>query len=158
MKKYIVRLNESERVELTALVKTGKAAAFKRQRAQILLLADVDRPEGSYRDEDIAKLLSITTRTVERVRRRLVEQGFEQVLEREPRQAKARRLDGEQEAWLVALSCSETPPGRNRWSLTLLQNKLIALEQVESISRETIRQVLKKRHQTLAASGVVYSR
>ena len=150
-KKYIVRLSEDERQELTRLVKTGKAAAYKRQRAQILLKADESRPNGGLQDKAIAKWLDVGVRTVERMRRRLVEKGFEKVLEREPQSGSRQpRLDGEQEAQLVALSCSEPPEGHTRWTLKLLAGQMVALEYVDSVCSETVRKVLKKRHQTLA--------
>ncbi|SER00970.1 Homeodomain-like domain-containing protein, partial [Nitrosomonas sp. Nm51] len=120
-KKYIVRLSKEECETLTKLVRTGKVAAYKRQRAQILLKANVNRFDGGLHDKEIAKSLDVGRRTIERVRQRLVEKGFHKVLEREPRKrSRAPRLDGEQEAHLVALSCSEPPNGRNRWTLKLL--------------------------------------
>ena len=151
-KRYIVRLSLAERQQLIQLVKTAKAAAYKRQRAQILLNADVS-PEGpGLKDETIAQNLGVCQGTVERLRKRFVEVGFDQVLERVRRQhSRPRCLDGEQEAYLVALSCSEAPQGHNRWSLRLLANKMVELNHVEHVSPETIRQVLKKRYQTLAA-------
>ncbi|MCK5478827.1 MAG: IS630 family transposase [Methylococcales bacterium] len=144
-KKYIVRLNATERQQLNKLVKTGKAAAYKRQRAQILLKADVG-PEGSgLKDRDIAASLDVAHRTVERTRQRLVEQGLEKALEREKRQrSRAPRLDGDQQAHLIALSCSEPPQGYNRWNLRLLANTMVVLDYVDSVSPETVRQVLKK--------------
>ena len=149
---YIVRLSLSERQQLTKLVKTGTAAAYKRQRAQILLNADVGAEGPGLKDETIAQNLGVSQGTVERVRKRLVEVGFDQVLQRVPRRhSRPRRLDGEQEAHLVALSCSKAPQGHNRWSLRLLASKMVELNYVESVSPETIRQVLKKRHKTLAA-------
>lgn len=157
-KKYIVKLSKAERQALSALVKTGKVAAYKRQRAQILLKADIG-PEGAgLNDSDIAASIDVSARTIERTRQRWVEQGFEKALEREERQrSKATRLDGEQQAHLIALVCSEPPEGRNRWSLKRLANKMVVLNHVESISPETIRQVLKKRSQTLATQRVVHS-
>ena len=144
-KKYIVRLNEDERNELTRLVKTGKAAAYKRQRAQILLKSDENRPNGGCQDREIAESLDVGIRTVERVRHRLVEEGFEKVLEREP-QSRSRepRLDGEQEAQLIALSCSQPPEGHSRWTLKLLASQMVSLEYVDSVGRETVRKTLKK--------------
>ncbi len=150
-KKYIVRLSENERNELIRLIKTGKAAAYKRQRAQILLKADENRPNGGLQDRDIAESLDVGTATVERARRRLVEKGFERVLEREPQSGSRQpRLDGEQEAQLIALSCSEPPEGHSRWTLKLLAGQMVALEHVDSVSSETVRKVLKKRYKTLA--------
>ena len=151
-KRYIVRLSLAERQQLIQLVKTGKAAAYKRQRAQILLNADVS-PEGpGLKDETIAQNLGVCQGTVERLRKRFVEVGFDQVLERVRRQhSRPRCLNGEQEAYLVALSCSEVPQGHNRWSLRLLANKMVELNHVAHVSPETVGQVLKKRYQTLAA-------
>ncbi|VAW45211.1 hypothetical protein MNBD_GAMMA04-1918, partial [hydrothermal vent metagenome] len=150
-KKYIVKLSKAERQELRALVKTGKAAAYKRQRAQILLKADIGTEGPGLKDSDIAASIDVSPRTVERTRQRLVEQGLEKALEREVRKrSRTPRLDGEQQAHLVALVCSEPPEGCNRWSLKLLANKMVALNHVDSVSPETIRQVLKKRFKTLA--------
>ena len=150
-KKYIVRLSKEEHKALTKLVKTGKVAAYKRQRAQILLKADVNRSDGGLHDKDIAQSLDVGIRTIERVRQRLVEKGFHKVLEREPcKSVRAPYLDGEQEAHLVALSCSEPPEGYSRWTLKLLAKEMVALEYVGSVCPETVRKVLKKRHKTLA--------
>ncbi|MBX2808888.1 MAG: helix-turn-helix domain-containing protein, partial [Cellvibrionaceae bacterium] len=105
LKKYIVRLSADEQIALKRLVKTGKAAAYKRQRAQILLQADENRSGGGLQDKKIADNLGVGTATVERIRRRLVEKGFDKVLEREAQSgSRRRRLDGEQEAQLIALS------------------------------------------------------
>jgi DNA-binding MarR family transcriptional regulator len=150
-KKYIVRLNVTERQQLNKLVKTGKIAAYKRQRAQILLKADIGIEGSGFIDKDIAASLEIAPRTVERTRQRLVEKGLEKALERETSQrSRTLKLDGEQQAYLIALCCSEPPQGYNRWSLRLLSKTMVALDYVESISPETVRQVLKKRHQSLA--------
>jgi transposase len=150
-KKYIVRLSTDERQQLKKLVKTGKAAAYKRQRAQILLKSDIG-PEGpGLRDIDIAAAVEVSYRTVERTRQRLVEHGIEKALERQVRKrSRAPRLDGEQEAYLIALTCSEPPEGHNRWNLRLLAKTMVALDYVDSVGAETVRQVLKKRHKTLA--------
>jgi len=150
-KKYIVRLSQSERQHLLRLVKTGRAAAYKRQRAQILLQADIG-PEGpGLKDIDIVTLLDVSCRTVERARQGLVEVGLEKSLERKVRQrSRNPRLDGEQQAHLIALTCSEAPEGYQRWNLKLLAKRMVELGHVDSICPETIRQVLKKRHKTLA--------
>ena len=150
-KKYIVRLSGDERNLLTRLVKTGKAASYKRQRAQILLKADENHPNGGWQDKDIAESLDVGAATVERVRRRLVEKGFERVLEREPQSGSRQPcLDGEQEAQLIALSCSEPPEGHSRWTLKLLAGQMVALEYVDSVCSETVRKALKKRDKALA--------
>jgi len=157
-KKYIVNLSQAEREKLNRLVKTGKAAAYKRQRAQILLKADIGAEGPGLKDNDIVAAIDVSVRTVERTRQRLVRQGLEKALEREVRQrSRAPRLDGEQQAHLIALACSEPPEGCNRWSLKLLANKMVALNHVESVSPETIRQVLKKQSKTLATQRVVHS-
>jgi len=150
-KKYTVRLSGEERQYLNKLVKTGRAAAYKRLRAQILLKADCGKECPGLKDRDIAQQLEISLRTVERTRRRLVELGLEKALERTPRKRnKSRLFDGEKEACLVALSCSEPPDGHNRWTLRLLAKKIVELGHVDSASHEAVRRVLKKRHQTLA--------
>ena len=144
-KKYIVRLSEAERTELSKLVKTGKVAAYKRLHAQILLHADVEGAHEGWPDKKIAQACGVSTRTVERVRQCLVEQGLEAALNRAPPSGhKARRLDGQGEAYLVALMCGEPPEGRNRWTLQLLADRLVELKQVETISLECVRQTLKK--------------
>ena len=150
-KKYIVRLSVTERQQLNKLVKTGKVVAYKRLRAQILLKADIGTEGPGLMDKDIAASLDIAPRTVERTRQRLVEKGLEKALERESRQrSRALKLDGEQQAHLITLCCSEPPQGYRRWNLRLLAKTMAALDYVDNISPETVRQVLKKRHQTLA--------
>lgn len=144
-KKYMVRLSEAERTELLGLVKTGKVAAHKRLHAQILLHADVSEGREGWNDEHISQACSVSVRTVERVRQRLVEQGLEAALNRAPKSRhRGRKLDGQGEAHLVALMCSDPPEGRNRWTLQLLADQLVALEQVDEISIECVRQTLKK--------------
>ena len=114
--------------------------------------ADVSLEGPGLKDETIAQNPGVCQGTVERLRKRFVAVGFDQVLERVRRQhSRPRCLDGEQEAHLVALSCSEAPQGHNRWSLRLLANKMVELNHVEHVSPETVGQVLKKRYQTLAA-------
>ena len=145
-KRYIVRLSAEEREQLLELVKTGKAAAYRRLHAQILLKADVGPAGPGWTDARISEALEITTRTVERVRQRLVERGLEGALRRaEQRRRKAPKLDGAGEARLIALRCSPPPAGRQRWTLQLLADQLVVLGEVDSIACETVRQVLKKR-------------
>ena len=143
--KYIVRLTRDERTELTDLVMKGKAAAHKRQHAQILLKADISKLGPGWNDEKISKAFDVSIRTVERVRKRLVEEGLEAALNRaKQKRVRNRRLDGEQEAHLVALTCSEPPTGKARWTMRLLADRMVELEYTESVSHETVRQVLKK--------------
>ena len=157
--KYIVELNDSEREILQSIVKTGKVAAAKRQRAQIYLYADRTREEGELSDSKIADKLNIAKITVQRARQRLVEKGFEAALERAPRTKNsiAKKLSPEQEAKLVALACTKAPEGHARWSLRLLSEHMVILDYVDSISHELVRQVLKKSNQALATQGMVYS-
>jgi hypothetical protein len=143
-KKYIVRLTDVEREQLTALTRKGKAAASKIRHAHILLQADTNGP--AWTDTKIAESLSVSVNTVLGVRQRLVEQGLEAALNRKPQQHPSRtpRLDGEGEARLIALRCGEPPAGHARWTLRLLADQAVALDMVEAISYETVRQTLKK--------------
>ena len=144
MKRYIVRLTEAERERLRALTSKGKAAAYKIKHAHILLKADANGP--AWTDRRIAEAIGFHLRTVENVRCRCVLEGLEAALERKeqahPR--RERKLDGEGEARLIALACSEPPQSRDRWTLQLLADELVRLEVVESISAQTVRRTLKK--------------
>ncbi len=144
-KKYKVALNAAERQTLHQLTTTGKAAAYKLNRARILLKADENQAEGGWRDQAICEALDLSVATIERVRQQFVEEGLEAVLSYKQRQvSKARSLDGEKEAHLIALTCSDAPAGRARWTLRLLADRMVELGHVEQISHETIRQTLKK--------------
>ena len=144
-KRYLVRLSEAERTELEALVKTGRAAARKRLHAQILLKADEGAHGPAWTDTAIMKALDVSIRTVERLRQCLVEEGLETALTGRPQaRYKSPKLDGGQEAHLIALACSTPPTGRKRWSLRLLADRMVELEYVDTVSYETVRQVLKK--------------
>lgn len=147
---YHVKLTDDERTELNGLVNKGKGVARRLTRARILLLADDNRADGGWKDADIAPALGVSPRTVERVRTRCVMHGIESALNHtRPQKTKARILDGEAEARLVQLACSSPPDGYERWSLRLLTAKFIELEVVETVSRETIRTVLKKTNLSL---------
>lgn len=142
---YHVRLSDEERKELTALVSKGKGVARRMTRARMLLLADEDRVEGGWKDEAIAKALGVHQRTVERVREKCVMGGLEHALNHSrPHTTKAKIIDGAVEAKLVQLACSSPPDGYEHWTLQLLAAKLIELEVVETVSRETVRTTLKK--------------
>jgi transposase len=144
-KKYIVRLTEEERTDLESLIHKGKVAAHKRLHAEILLKADISELGTKWTDSQISEAFGISTRTVERVRERLVQEGIEPALNRaKPIQVKSRVIDGEKEAHLLALACSDAPDGRSRWTLRLLGQHMVELGHVESVSHETIRQTLKK--------------
>ena len=160
MKRWIVRLEGEERQRLQGLVRVGKAAAYKIRHAHVLLAADESGEGPGLTDSEIAAALGITTRSIERLRRRFVEDGLEGCLERKKQRGSSllRKLDGAKEARLVALACSPAPPGRQRWTLRLLADRLVVLEVVESISYETVRQTLKKkRAETVAQEDVVHS-
>ena len=143
-KKYIVRLTDSERATLTDLVKKLKGSSQKVRRAQVLLKADVDGP--AWTDAKIAESVGCRTKTVENIRERLVTSGFELTLEGKPREQppRAKLLDGAQEAKVIAMRLGPPPKGFANWSLRLLAEQVVALEIVESISHETVRQTLKK--------------
>lgn len=143
-KKYIVRLTEEERCMLTDLVSKGKAAAYKIKHANVLLKVDADGTDWS--DAQAAEAFSCTPRSVVTIRQRFVEQGLEEALERKKRERPPREsiLDGEKEARLIQIACTQPPPGHARWTLGLLANELVALEVVESISAPTVMRALKK--------------
>ena len=144
-KKYLVRLSETERAELEALVKTGRAAARKRLHAQSLLKADEGEHGPAWSDAAVSQALEVGVRTVERVRQCLVEAGLETALNGRPQaRYKSPKLDGEQEAHLIAIACSAPPAGRTRWTLRLLADRMVELAYVDTVSYETVRQVLKK--------------
>ena len=146
MKRYKVTLTAEERLSLQSLIRAGKAAALRLARARILLKADAAPGAPAWPDGRIAEAVEVTTRTVERVRRRFVEQGLEAALERKEqgRPSRAPKLDGAGEARLIALACSSPPEGRASWTLQMLADKLVELRVVESISDETVRQALQK--------------
>ena len=150
-KKYIVELTSEERSKLKAMVKKGKASAYKIKHAHILLKAD-QCPEGAgWKDNEIAKAFHCHITTVENLRRRMVEHGLDAAIERAKHIVhKPRALDGRAEAKLVAIACSEAPQGRNKWTLRLLADKMAELKIVDSISYGTVRNVLKKHYQALA--------
>ena len=142
---YKVTLTKEEREELTVLVNIGKGQARRLRRARILLMADEEQEGGGWKDADIAKALKASVRTVERTRQKCVEMGLETALNHtKPKKTRSRVLDGEAEARLVQLACSQAPDGREEWSMQLLADKLIELEVVETVSRETVRTTLKK--------------
>jgi len=145
-KKYRIYLTEAERLELKALVAAGKAAATKRQRAQILLAADEEHPGGAMKDEAIVRALGVSICTVERTRCALAEHGLQIAVHGWPphRTMPRGKVDGWTEAHLVAAACSAPPAGRARWTLKLLGDHLVGLGLVESISTKTVERTLKK--------------
>jgi transposase len=145
LKKYHVRLSADERTLLTDLITAGTAAARTQTHARILLKADAGPDGPAWIDADIATALEVGVRTIERVRERWVLDGLEAALHPRPvTTPRRRKLDGEQEAHLIALACSTPPAGRKRWSLRLLADRLVELEVVDGIAPETVRTMLKK--------------
>ena len=138
-KRYIVNLSDIDRAELLRLTKKGQVSARKLNRAHILLQAD----EGAT-DAEIASSLHVGVATVARIRKRFVEGNLEWALTERYRPGGQRKLDGKQEAYLVALACSEPPAGYECWTMQLLADKMVELRQVETISDETVRRTLKK--------------
>lgn len=144
--KYVVRLESAERERLRGLVRAGKTAAYTVRHAHILLAVDESRGGAGLTDVRAAEALGVSVRAIEQLRRRLVEQGLDACLERkkQDRPSVEPKFDGEQEARLIALACSQAPDGRERWSLRLLADRAVELKIVESTSHETVRQVLSK--------------
>lgn len=145
--RQIVRLTPSERTQLLGLLSSGQAPARKLTHARILLKADHGTDGPGCTDEAIAEALDVSEVTVWRVRKRYVMEGLEAALNhRHPKNHRPRRLDGDQEAHLIALACTEPPEGRNRWTLRLLASRMVELEYTERVSYETVRVTLKKTH------------
>lgn len=144
-KRYRVSLSQQEREELKGLANKGQGQARRLRRARILLLADEAQENGGWKDADIAQALEAQVRTVERVRQKCVEEGIEAALTHtRPKKTRRKVLDGAAEARLTQLACTQAPDGRESWSMQLLADKLIELEVVETVSRETVRTTLKK--------------
>jgi len=147
-KKYRVFLNGKKRGNLSRLVSSGTHKARTITRARILILAD-ESPQGISRcmgktDKEIMEVLGVGARTVASTRQRYVEEGIESALNEKPRPGRPPKLTGRDEAKLALIACSEPPEGRARWSVRLLTDKLIELDIVDSISREAVRQYIKK--------------
>lgn len=142
---YKVTLTLNERERLKAIMSKGKHASLQFRNACILLNCDSGKHGRPFSNEPIAQMLQITSKTVERLKQRFVEEGLESCIERKPYpEVKELKADGDFEAHLIALSCSKAPAGRSRWSLRLLADKMVELKYAESVSHETVRQVLKK--------------
>ncbi len=146
VKKYVVRLTEDERERLATLIRKGRSPAQQLTKARILLKADVSEAGEGWSDNQIIGALGTSASMIYRVRKQLVEQGFEAAMARKQREtpAIARIFDGEKEARLIALACSEPPKGRASWTLRLLESKVVELDIVERASDSTIWRTLKK--------------
>jgi transposase len=144
-KKYRVTLTTQERDELEAMISTGKGDARKLAHARILLQTDEAGGAPARTDQEVASALDTSIRTVERVRRRFVEEGLGPALLPKPtKRVYARALDGAQEAHLIALACSAAPDGKKRWTLRLLTERVVELGYAEKVSHETVRRTLQK--------------
>lgn len=144
MIKYKVTLTRDERAELAAMISKGTHTAQEIRNAYILLNVDQSVPGEKLTNEEICRVLKTSMRMIDRVKQHFVEDGFEASLERKPGKTIRKKVDGDVEAHLIALSCSEVPEGFSKWSLRLLADKMVELDYVESISYETIRRTLKK--------------
>ncbi len=144
-KRYLISLSDEERQTLEQLTTKGKASARKINHARILLKANLNQEDRGWSDQAISQALKISTRTIERVRQRFVEEGLDSALIPRPKTSlKLRKIDGEIEAHLVAIAGSQAPTGYNRWTLRLLADQMVVMGYVENISHESVRQVLKK--------------
>jgi hypothetical protein len=155
VKKYVVKLGAEERERLEALVRAGKSSAQVLTRARILLKADVSEAGEGWSDSAIAAALGTSINNVARTRQQLVEEGFESMLKRKynPNSARPRIFDGAAEAKLIALTCSPAPEGFARWSLRLLEEKVVELNIVAKVSDNTIGRTLKKTSSNRTAIG-----
>jgi hypothetical protein len=145
MVRYKVTLTEKERQQLEAILSKGKHTSLQFRNACILLNCDESDSNEKSPNEQIAKVLHVTPKTVERLKQRFVEEGFDACIDRKPYpEIKDIKTDGDFEAHLVAISCSQAPAGYARWSLRMLADKMVELNFADSVSHETVRQVLKK--------------
>jgi transposase len=145
MIKYKVTLTKEEREQLTAIISKGSHSAQQYRNAYILLNCDESEHNEKIINEEVSRVLKVSMRMIDRVKQRFVEDGFESCLERKPIvKTKTKKIDGEIEAHLIALSCGKAPDGFSKWSLRLLADKMVELKYVDDISYETIRKALKK--------------
>lgn len=144
--KWVVDLTVQQRAEAEQVARSQKTSTLTSRRAQVLLLADAQHPEGGRTDETIAVMVGMTRRQVQRIRMKYAQQGLSKTLRRQARSdaGTPKTLDGKAEAQLVTLCCSTPPAGQQRWTLTLLVDELCKLQVVASVCRETVRQTLKK--------------
>ena len=150
-KKYRVRLSKEQREELEKLTRGGTISVRKYKRARVLFLADENSKQGQKKDGEIVELVDTSMSTVNRIRRRFVEEGLEAALNEKPRPGKPKTFSGKDRATVIALACSEPPEGRARWTLRLLADKMVELEFVDSISHKTVRDILKKTNLSLTS-------
>jgi transposase len=156
MKKYIVTLTKEEREELSQITSKGSHKSQKVLNALILLNCDEgESQENKSKNEDISSILQISMKKIDRVKKRFVEEGLEIALNgHKGQRVYEKKVDGDLEARLIALSCSEAPEGFSRWSLRMLADKAVELEYVDTISHETVRRLLKKRIEAVEEKGL----
>lgn len=143
-KRYIVKLTDEERATLLKMLKAGKASANKLMRARVLLEAD-ESAAIKKTDGQIGSQFHVSGRTVQRIRQRFVELGLDAALERQPHSNfRPRRIDGSQEAHLIAICCSTPPEGKARWTLKMLADRLVEMEVIDNVSPSTVGRTLKK--------------
>jgi len=143
-KRWVVELSQEERKQLEQLINKGKVAGYKIKHAHMLLKADEGEHGPSWPDTRIAEAYNVSETTVRNLRKRLVEKGFEAALEREKQTNRRIKFDGEIEANLTAIACSQPPEGYSRWSVRLLADRLVELEIVDEISHMTVQRIMKK--------------
>jgi len=153
---YKVTLTRQEREELFQIIKKGRHTSQTYRNSYVLLNTDVGEYSDKITNEEISKTLKIGMRTIDRVKKRFIEEGFDSCLSRKPTSREyERKIDGEVEAHLISISCGEPPRGFARWSLRLLADKMVELKYVENISHESVRTLLKKRVKTLEGKRMV---
>ncbi len=149
-KTYRVELTIEERTELKELLKKDRLGQEKRGRIQILLKADKGSEGGNWSNKKIIEAYDVSARKVERTKKQLVEEGLDAAVNRKPHlRTREKKIQGEQEAQLIAICCSEPPEGRSSWTLKLLADEMVRLEYIDSVSRETVRRTLKKMNSSL---------
>lgn len=147
---YTVTLTKNEREELLSIIRKGRYSTQTFRGAYVLLNVDEGEHSEKVTNLEISRVLKIGMRTIDRIKKRFVEEGFEACLNRKPSSRKyERKIDGDVEAHLIALSCGEPPTGFSRWSLRLLSDKMVEMGYVDEISHESVRQLLKKRTEAL---------
>lgn len=158
--RYRVTLTQEERNELEKLTRRGKTYARRFTHARALLLCDAGENGPAWKVEEAAKALGISSRTIEKLKKRFVEDGLDAALERKRREKPPREIifDGAFEARLIALACSEAPEGHTRWTVRLLADKAVELNFAESVSHMTVQRVLKKTNFSLIAASTGKSR
>ena len=153
--RYRVTLTKEERKELEAMTRRGKTHARRFIHARALLLCDAGTDGPAWNVADVATALGVTSRAIEHLKKRFVEEGFEAALERKPREKPPREVifDGAFEARLITLACSDAPEGRRRWTVRLLADKAVELRFAKSVSHMTVQRVLKKTNLSLTSAN-----